>query len=173
VEWRGYSRKQVDQRLGGLRAELRELAADREAVVSQVEQLAKLLEEARTENRELRLRVDRISRSPIELDGLANRLVRMVELAKEESADLSARSRGADQKSEERRRQIEQDFELAMATRRAEVARDVAHKETALRQLRERVAGQVRIALDKVTDAERWLDEEPETSVPNPVRRTA
>ena len=173
MEWRGYSRKQVDKRLDDLRAELRKLAGDREAVVSQAEQLAKLLEEARAENRELQLRVDRISRSPVELDGLANRLVRMVELAKEESADLSARAHRADQKAEQRRRQIEQDFELAMATRRAEVARDVAHKETALRQLRERVAGQVRTALDHVTDAERWLDEEPETSVPDAVRRTA
>jgi colicin import membrane protein len=173
VEWRGYSRKQVDKRVDDLRAELRELAAAREAVVSQAEQLTRLLEEARAENRELRLRVDRISRSPVELDGLANRLVRMVELAKEESADLSARARSADQQAEERRRQIEQDFDLAMATKRAEVARDVAHKETALRQLRERVAGQVRVALDRVTDAERWLDEEPETVVLDPVRRTA
>jgi colicin import membrane protein len=173
VEWRGYSRKQVDKRLGDLRAELRELAADREVVVSQSEELAKLLEEARAENRELRSRVDRISRSPVELDGLANRLVRMVELAKEESADLSERARTADEQAERRRRQIERDFELAMATRRAEVARDLGHKETALRQLRERVAGQVRVALDHVTEAERRLDDEPETGLPDPVRRTA
>jgi chromosome segregation ATPase len=173
VEWRGYSRKQVDKRLDELRSELRGCAAEREAVASQAEQLAKLLEEARAENRELKLRVDRISRSPVELDGLANRLVRMVELAKEESAEVLTRANSAEQQSEERRRQIEQDFELSMTKRRAEVSRDLAHKETALRQLRERVAGQVRVALDHVTDAERWLDEEPETSVSDPVRRSA
>jgi chromosome segregation ATPase len=173
VEWRGYTRKQVDERLSGLQAELRQLAADREAVVSQAEQLAKLLEEARADNRDLRLRVDKISRSPIALDGLANRLVRMVELAKEESADLAARAHAADQKAEQRRKRIEEDFELTMANRRAELEREVAEREAVLREVGERVAGQVRVALEHVTDAEHWLDEQPEVGSPKLAHRSA
>jgi chromosome segregation ATPase len=173
VEWRGYARKQVDERLSGLQAELRKLAADREAVASQAGQLAKLLEEARAENRDLRLQVDKISRSPIALDGLANRLVRMVELAREESADVAARAHAADQRAELRRKRIEEDFERTMANRRAELAREADEREAALRAVRQRVAGQVRVALEYVTDAEEWLDEQPEVNSPKLVHRSA
>ncbi|MFD8496578.1 hypothetical protein [Amycolatopsis sp. NPDC059657] len=88
VTWRGYDRQEVQSYLRCVETELRLLTAEREAARAYASDVTRTLEAVAEENRDLRARVDRISRSPIEPDGLAERLGRMVELAKEESLEL-------------------------------------------------------------------------------------
>lgn len=82
-----------------LEADLRMLLADRDAAVASVENLARQLEESRSENDHLRAKLDRVSRSPIEADGLSDRLFRMVELAQDEAAEITERARAAAERS--------------------------------------------------------------------------
>ncbi|WP_147455076.1 hypothetical protein [Saccharothrix australiensis] len=93
--WRGYDRHQVRHYVRGVEAELRLAAVDRDAAVARAEDLTRQLEAARGEIAELRGRVDRISRTPIEPSALTERLGRMVELAHEEAADVTERARAA------------------------------------------------------------------------------
>lgn len=88
MTWRGYDRQEVQSYLRCVETELRLLTAEREAARSQAADVTRTLEALTEENRDLRARIDRISRNPIEPDGLAERLGRMVELAKEEALDL-------------------------------------------------------------------------------------
>lgn len=93
VVWRGYDKRQVRRYVEGAEAELRVLAVDRDAAVARADDLARQLESARSEIRDLRERVDRISRTPIEPDALTERLRRMAELAHEEAAEVTTRAR--------------------------------------------------------------------------------
>jgi colicin import membrane protein len=93
--WRGYDRDQVQFYVHGVEAEMRLLAADRDAAVGRAEELARQLEAARSQIRELSERVDRISRSPIEPAALTERLRRTVELAQAEADEITARARAA------------------------------------------------------------------------------
>ncbi len=92
VVWRGYDKGQVRHYVEGVEAELRLLAVDRDAAVARADDLARQLEAARSEIRELREHVDRICRTPIEPDALTERLRRMAELAHDEAAEITARA---------------------------------------------------------------------------------
>lgn len=92
VVWRGYDKRQVRRYVEGAEAELRVLAVDRDAAVARADDLARQLESARSEIRDLRDRVDRISRTPIEPDALTERLRRMAELAHEEATEITTRA---------------------------------------------------------------------------------
>ncbi|MFB9928134.1 DivIVA domain-containing protein [Amycolatopsis halotolerans] len=83
--WRGYQRGQVEEFVTWVEAEFRRLAAERDAAAQQAAELAE-------RNRELRATVDRISRTPIEPDALQERSRRMVELTREEAAEITARA---------------------------------------------------------------------------------
>jgi cell division septum initiation protein DivIVA len=93
VVWRGYDKGQVRHYVEGAEAELRMMAVDRDAAVARADDLARQLEAARSEIRDLRDHVDRISRTPIEPDALTGRLRRMVELAHEEAAEITDRAK--------------------------------------------------------------------------------
>lgn len=97
--WRGYDRHQVRHYVHSAEAELRLTAVDRDAAVARADDLARQLETARTEIAELRGRLDRICRTPVEPDALTGRLRRMVELAEEEASDVTARARAAAEQS--------------------------------------------------------------------------
>ncbi|WP_020661228.1 DivIVA domain-containing protein [Amycolatopsis benzoatilytica] len=86
--WRGYQRGQVDEFVAWAQDEFRRLAAERDAAARRADELAE-------RNRELRATVDRISRTPIEPDALQERSRRMVELTREEAAEIVSRAEGA------------------------------------------------------------------------------
>lgn len=93
-EWRGFNRGQVRSYVDTMEEELRLVAADRDAAVERAERLVRLLDDLRAENEQLQERIDRICRTPIEPDGLQERMRRMVELAREEAAEIIARAKG-------------------------------------------------------------------------------
>ena len=92
---RGYDREQVRRYVQDMEAEVRLLSVDRDAAVNRADELTRLLEAARSEVTELRRRLDRVCRSPIEPDALTDRLRRMAELAHEEAAEITSRARAA------------------------------------------------------------------------------
>src|ERR1700743_1628160 len=89
---RGYSRTEGEEHLERLDSDLRLIAADRDAAVSQVGDLARQMEHARSQIDELRGQVDRLSLPPTTLEGLSERLPRMRKLAQEEASDTKARA---------------------------------------------------------------------------------
>ncbi|SER60984.1 chromosome segregation protein [Actinokineospora terrae] len=89
---RGYSRAQVEEHLERLDAELQLLHADRNAAVSQATDLAKQLESARGDLSDLRGQIDRLSQPPTTLEGLSERLQRMLRLATEEAQETRSRA---------------------------------------------------------------------------------
>jgi colicin import membrane protein len=92
---RGYDRDQVQYYVQAAERDTQLLTADRDAALSQVEDLAGQLEAARATNRELRNTIDRISRTPIDTTALSERLRRMVELATAEAHDTTRRAQAA------------------------------------------------------------------------------
>ncbi|WP_037354901.1 DivIVA domain-containing protein [Amycolatopsis orientalis] len=85
LAWRGYQRGQVEEFVTWVEAEFQRLAAERDAAARQAAELAE-------HNRELRATIDRISRTPIAPDALQERSRRMVELTREEAAEITARA---------------------------------------------------------------------------------
>ncbi|QFU87011.1 chromosome segregation protein [Amycolatopsis sp. YIM 10] len=92
LEKRGYHRAQVDDHLERLDGELKMLTSDRDAAISQAGDLARQLELARSEIAELRGQVERLSLPPTTLEGLSERLQRMLRLAQDEASDTQARA---------------------------------------------------------------------------------
>jgi cell division septum initiation protein DivIVA len=93
VRWRGYDHEQVQHYVHQVEGELAVLTADRDAALARAESLSRELEAVRTENAELRARVDRICRAPIDPGALTERLRRMVELAHAEAEEITTRAR--------------------------------------------------------------------------------
>jgi cell division septum initiation protein DivIVA len=89
---RGYSKMQVEEHLERVDGELRLLAADRDAAVSQAADLARQLEIARSEIDDFRGQVQRLSLPPTTLEGLSERLQRMLRLAQDEATETKARA---------------------------------------------------------------------------------
>jgi len=89
---RGYSRTQVEEHLERLDSDLRLIAADRDAAMSQAADLARQMERARHDLDDLRGQVNRLSLPPTSLEGLSERLQRMLKLAQEEASDTRARA---------------------------------------------------------------------------------
>ncbi|CAL9453507.1 hypothetical protein SUDANB95_02476 [Actinosynnema sp. ALI-1.44] len=106
--WRGFDRRQVRHYVAAVEADLRLLAVDRDAAVARADDLARELERARAEIRELRDELDRVCRTPVEPEALSERLRRMLELAHAEADEVTARARAAaDQAWESTRRATE------------------------------------------------------------------
>jgi cell division septum initiation protein DivIVA len=89
---RGYNRMQVDEHLEQVQKQMDLLAADRNNVASQADDLARQLESNRSENAELRGQVERLSLPPTTLEGLSERLQRMLRLAQDEAGETKARA---------------------------------------------------------------------------------
>jgi cell division septum initiation protein DivIVA len=83
LAWRGFHRAQVAEYVEWAEAEIRRLTAERDSARQRGAALAE-------ENRELRVKIDRISRTPIAPDALQERSRRMIELTREEAADITA-----------------------------------------------------------------------------------
>jgi cell division septum initiation protein DivIVA len=95
VVFRGYRRGPVREYVRGVEAELRLLAADRDANAELAQALAAEVEQLRADNARLRARLDRVCRTPIEPDALQERLRRMLQLATEEAGEITARAQAA------------------------------------------------------------------------------
>ncbi|MFK0246522.1 M protein [Amycolatopsis azurea] len=131
LAWRGFNRAQVREFVREVEAELRRVAAERDEAIRRGEELAARLTAAQEENRELKNSVDRISRVPIAPDALQERSRRMLELTREEAADITARAAEAAAEAEAERKRITEDFERAMTLRRAEAMRALAARDEA------------------------------------------
>jgi cell division septum initiation protein DivIVA len=92
---RGYRRGQVRRYVRAIEEELRLVTADRDANASLAESLAAEIEQLRAHNARLTRQVDEMSRTPITPDAVPPRLRRMVEMAKEEAAEITARAQAA------------------------------------------------------------------------------
>ncbi|AIJ23960.1 hypothetical protein [Amycolatopsis methanolica] len=95
IRWRGYDRPQVQHWVQQAETELAMLAADRDAAISERDDLAAELESTRAALRRLQDRFDQVCRTPISDEGLSYRMRRMVELAQDEAAEITARARAA------------------------------------------------------------------------------
>jgi DivIVA domain-containing protein len=91
VTWRGYDQAQVQQYVQNVEKELQRRAA----AASHAETLARRLHALHSENNDLRAKIDQICRSPIEPDALQERSRRMIQLTRDEAAEITARARAA------------------------------------------------------------------------------
>lgn len=87
---RGRRRKRAEDELRQVQEELRLVVADRDAAADTAERLARHLDIVRAENAELRERLARVCREPIETDGLTERVLHLVELAHMEADEIIA-----------------------------------------------------------------------------------
>lgn len=95
VVLRGYRRGQVRAYVRAVEEELRLVAADRDANAELAESLTAEIEQLRAQNARLVRQIDEMSRTPVSPDAVPPRLRRMVELAKEEAAEITARAQAA------------------------------------------------------------------------------
>ncbi|SER72541.1 hypothetical protein SAMN05216188_114171 [Lentzea xinjiangensis] len=158
--WRGYDRDQVQHYVRGAEDELRMLAADRDAALAHAESLARELEAARTENAELRARVDRICRAPIAPDALTERLERRVELAHSEAAEITARARAAAEQHWADAKQAADRLRHRAERLVADLDRRRADMETEHRELMNRAHDQVDELTRQAERRRRELDEQ-------------
>lgn len=89
---RGYDRSQVAQHLRLVAAELRMIAADRDAAVDQAGQLAYQLDSARTETERLKAQLTRMAAPPDTVEGMSERLQWMLRLAQDEVREMQVRA---------------------------------------------------------------------------------
>jgi cell division septum initiation protein DivIVA len=90
---RGYSRMQVEEHLEQLDSQLKILAADRNAAAAQAAELTGQLEGARTTIDDLNRQVERLAMPPTTVEGLSERLQRMLRLAQEEAEEMRSKAR--------------------------------------------------------------------------------
>ena len=95
VVMRGYRRGPVLEYVRAVEEELRLLAADRDANAELTQSLVAEVEQLRVQNTRLARRLDEASRTPVDLDAIPPRMARMVEIAKEEAAEITARAQAA------------------------------------------------------------------------------
>ncbi|MGZ3146259.1 hypothetical protein ACVDFE_30555 [Lentzea chajnantorensis] len=160
VRWRGYDQDQVQHYVHAAESETTALTADRDAALAQAESLARQLEAARTEIAELRARVDRICRTPIDPEALTERTRRMVELAHAEAEEITTRARSAAEqdwanahRAAERLRQRAEHLVTDLDRRRADV-------ETEHRELMTRAHAQVETMTRHAERRRRQLDDQ-------------
>jgi len=223
---RGYSRMQVEEHLEQLDGQLKILAADRNAAAAQAAELTSQLEVARTTIDDLHKQVERLAQPPTTLEGLSERLQRMLRLTQDECEEMRAKaaaeaehvrakaeaeadelrsryeiqlkelderriamehehrgvlekaraeaseiteaatlaSAAAEAEALSRRAQVEEDFEIAMASRRTESMRALAEQEAtskseAERRVREATEEANRRRHDAITESTARLQE--------------
>jgi hypothetical protein len=89
---RGYDCLQVDYQLEQLRADLQIAVADRNAGATQATELTRALEAARGEIDDLRAQVTRLAAPPTSVEGMSERVVRMLQTAQHEAAEIRAKA---------------------------------------------------------------------------------
>lgn len=163
VAWLGYRRDQVRYFVDSAERDFALLAADRDAAEARALSLARNLEAARAENRELQDRLDRLCRRPLSPDSVGEQLRHAVDSALAHAASIAerasathvehrqlltttraqmtriardgeARRRALDEAAARRREEVAEDFELALALRRKEALRDIHLMEETARE---------------------------------------
>jgi chromosome segregation ATPase len=89
---RGYDCAQVDYQLEQLRADLQIAVADRDAGAAQAAELARTLDAARGEIDDLRAQLKRLAAPPTTVEGMSERVARMLRTAQNEAAATTARA---------------------------------------------------------------------------------
>jgi chromosome segregation ATPase len=89
---RGYDCLQVDYQLEQLRADLQIAVADRDAGAAQAGELARTLEAARGEIDDLRAQLKRLAAPPTTVEGMSERVARMLRTAQDEAAEINAKA---------------------------------------------------------------------------------
>jgi cell division septum initiation protein DivIVA len=155
LAWRGFQRAQVVEYVEWAEAELRRLTAERDAAARRAAAFAE-------ENRELRVKIDRISRTPIEPDALQERSRRMIELTREEATEITTRATEA---AEEIRREAELEAVRLTEKERTLVAEAEAERERRRAEHEEfvRVTERRRRELDEAAAHRRATQEEDHT----------
>ena len=98
---RGYDRGQVEEHLDRVEADLRILTADRDAAVAQASELARALDRTRAHVEELRAQIDRLAAPPDSMEGLSERLQRMLRLAQDEAREMRSSADQAGRRTRE------------------------------------------------------------------------
>lgn len=88
---RGYDCAQVDYQLAQLQADLQIAATDRDAGAAQAVELARQLEAARGELDDLHGQVQRLAAPPTSVEGMSERVARMLRKAQDEVKEIAAR----------------------------------------------------------------------------------
>ncbi|SIS23662.1 coiled-coil domain-containing protein [Williamsia sterculiae] len=92
IVMRGYDREQVNDWYKRVDADLRVMAADRDAAAANARELADHLEDARDEIEALRREVDKLSVPPTTAQGMSERISRMLQLASDEVSESRAQA---------------------------------------------------------------------------------
>ncbi|MEV7097735.1 M protein [Amycolatopsis sp. NPDC051045] len=155
LAWRGFQRAQVTEYVAWAEAEIRRLTAERDAAQRRGTALAE-------ENRELRVKIDRISLTPIPADALQERSRRMIELTREEAAEITTQ---ATETAERIRREAEAEAVRLTEKERRLVAEAEAERERQRAEHEEfvRAAEQRRRDLDEAAAHRRAQLEEDHT----------
>ncbi|HEV3356184.1 MAG TPA: cell division protein DivIVA [Pseudonocardiaceae bacterium] len=95
VVWHGFDRVQVKQYLDDLDAEIKLLAADRDAALSQVADLTEQLTASHARAAQLNKQVSGLAELPKNTDDLDDRCRRVVTLAQHQAAEITARAQAA------------------------------------------------------------------------------
>lgn len=103
---RGYDCAQVDYQLEHLRADLQIAVTDRDAGAAQAAELTRTLEAARGEIDDLNAQLKRLEAPPTTVEGMSERVVRMLRTAQKEAAEITAKATAA---AAETRAQIERE----------------------------------------------------------------
>ncbi|MGZ8180088.1 DivIVA domain-containing protein [Williamsia sp. SKLECPSW1] len=90
IAMRGYDRDQVAEFFARSDAELRVIAADRDAAAANARELAEHLDDARDEIEQLRREVDSLSVPVTTAQGMSDRISRMLQLAADEASEMRA-----------------------------------------------------------------------------------
>ncbi|MGH3672392.1 MAG: chromosome segregation protein [Pseudonocardiaceae bacterium] len=122
---RGYDCAQVEYQLEHLRADLQIALTDRDAGAAQGAELNRALESARGEIDDLRAQVKRLAAPPTSVEGMSERVARMLQTAQAEAADIAAKATtaaattrmSAEREAEELRARYEQMIEDAQRRR--------------------------------------------------------
>ncbi len=92
---RGYDCAQVDYQLEHLRADLQIAVTDRDAGATQAAELTRALEAARGEIDDLNAQLKRLEAPPTTVEGMSERVVRMLRSAQKEAAEITAKATAA------------------------------------------------------------------------------
>lgn len=142
---RGFDQDEVRNYFERFDAELRVTATDRDAAAAQARNLANQLEDARDEIDELRKEIDRLSVPPTTVEGMTDRMSRMLRLASDEASEVRAQAQAeaaelvsvAEQdaaakrgkyesllaETEEKRKALDIEYDQTLASARTEAAK--------------------------------------------------
>lgn len=159
---RGYDRKQVDEHLDRVDADLRILTADRDAAVARAAELGKQVENQRVQLVNNEREMARLAASPATMEGMGDRLQRMLRLAQDEAAEIRSR---AEAEASELMVRAEADGGV-LRDRYQRLIAELDHRRTAMEEEHRSVMERSKVEADKIVSeaAERARQSEAETT---------